>query len=156
MKKHANQERSELRWSKSTWLATVLLTVLFLGAALLPPPQPAHTLRHAIDQEYARRADQHLLKPVGNGINDISSIVRPYLPAGMPVQAAEAVLRSAGFALKGPQQTIFQGYGIAASIEPYAYRIVGRETVDIWLPIDPRADPGHIRDARAEILIMMP
>ncbi len=120
-------------------------------------------LRTAIDQAYKRMSDAQTIR--GRWVN-ITSVVVPYIPAGMSFDDAEQVLRSAGFEVKprpGPKglkdHTDPYKYNVEALIKnytnPYLNWLSSPFGVSIAVDLTPKAPRDYTKVLRVEASILV-
>jgi hypothetical protein len=102
-------------------------------------------MRVAIDEAYLKLEKTHALNPRKG--NDVTQIVVQYIPLGTPFDAAEEILRNAGFKVgprPGPNPTGNRPdrYSVVASIMPYAEKFPSRINVYVFLTPE---NPGAYR-----------
>lgn len=89
------------------------------------------SLRKDIKDVYRIWERENRIRSMGNGRNDISSIVIKQIPIGSSFEDATKILQAAGFTLKsrGESKTLPGHYGITAEIDEYKRIAFGKITI---------------------------
>jgi len=148
---------------RTIWIVVASCSFLAAGCATAesnPPEARGRELRAEIDRTYRKLDEARAIKNDGMGRNFITDVVTKYIPPGTSFADAEAILRSAGFAINARGANRFlqapDKYDTRATIESYAWSFPARTSIHVSLRPRGPDDYSVVESLSAEITRSLP